>query len=57
MILGKFGKKIKYHVLWELGAFFLTIWLKIVVFVTKMLSFVNLLFRKVNFKLFLDWTY
>jgi hypothetical protein len=57
MIFGGFGEKIKYHVLWELGAFFFTIWLKIGVFITKRLSFVNFLFYKGDFKLFLDWTY
>ena len=57
MIFGGFGEKIKYHALWELGAFFFTNWLKIGVFVTKRLSFVNFLFYKGDFKLFLDWTY
>jgi hypothetical protein len=42
MIFGGFGEKIKYHALWELGALFFTNWLKIGVFVTKRLSFVNL---------------
>jgi hypothetical protein len=57
MIFGGFGEKIKYHALWELGAFFFTNRANNAVFITKRHPFVNLLFRKGDFKLFLDWTY